>query len=144
MMYGINMPGNYTDVGFLFFYPIYGSTVVQSLFTTGSWQTIYALVWILEKEANKPYNKEVFNFYAGGSLFIYLCHDLWITVIASYAIFPYLAKNTEDGEGISFATSLTLMIVGTELLANLNYYLVVKLASLCAGKKKPRKPEGIE
>ena len=28
MIYGVNLPGNYTDVGFMFFYPIYGSTVM--------------------------------------------------------------------------------------------------------------------
>ena len=37
MMYGVCLPGTYTDVGFIFFYPIYGTTVMQSLFTTGTW-----------------------------------------------------------------------------------------------------------
>lgn len=139
MMYGVNMPGNYTNVGFMFFYPIYGSTVMQSLFTTGTWQIIYGLEWLLKKESNRMYNEEIFKFYTGGSLFVYLCHDFWITVINSYLVYPNLAQNSENGEGISFGVSLALVIVGTELLSNMNYYLFVKLLRCCSknqGKKR--------
>ena len=37
MVYGFLLPGNHTDVGFVFFYPLYGDTFTQSLFTTGTW-----------------------------------------------------------------------------------------------------------
>ena len=37
MIYGFLMPGNHTDVGFIFFYPLYGDTFTQTLFTTGTW-----------------------------------------------------------------------------------------------------------
>lgn len=127
MLYGINLPGNYTDVGFMFFYPIYGSTVMQSLFTTGTWQLIYGLCWLLKKESNKMYNETVFKFYTTGSLFVYLCHDFWITVIATYLIHPNLTKNNPNSEGLSFSTCMILMIFGTELMANMNYYFFLKI-----------------
>ena len=37
LFYGVNFPGNYSDVGFVFLYPIYGTVVMTSLFTTGTW-----------------------------------------------------------------------------------------------------------
>ena len=37
MVYGFFLPGNYTNVGFIFMYPLYGDTFTQSLFTTGTW-----------------------------------------------------------------------------------------------------------
>lgn len=86
MLYGINFPGNYNDVGYIFLYPIYGTPVMVSLFTTGTWQVIYGLEYIMKKEADHIYNENVFKFYTTGSLFIYLCHDLYITVIATYIL----------------------------------------------------------
>lgn len=37
MMYGVNFPGTTNDVGYLFFYPLYDDTVLQSTYTCGSW-----------------------------------------------------------------------------------------------------------
>jgi len=136
MVYGMNLPGNYTDVGFMFFYPIYGSTVMQSLFTTGTWQIIYGLCWLLNKECNRTFNDQVFEFFSNGSLFVYLCHDFWITIIATFIIYPNIPANTADGKGLSFGVCLALMLIGVEFLSNLNYYLFTKLYQCCFKKSK--------
>ena len=63
MVYGANIPGNYSEVGNIFFYPIYGGPVMSSLFTTGSWQVIYFLEWFMRKETDFVYNEKVFKFF---------------------------------------------------------------------------------
>jgi len=45
MIYGIFLPGNHSDVGIIFSYPIYDSSLIQTLFTSGSWLLIYFLCW---------------------------------------------------------------------------------------------------
>ena len=36
-LYGVLHPGNYTEVGYEFFFPIYGNIILNCLFTLGSW-----------------------------------------------------------------------------------------------------------
>ena len=86
--------------------------------------------WLAKRELNRPFHEDIFNFYSGGSLFLYLCHDLWITVIATYVIQPNLAS--ENSEGMPFALALAVMIVGTELLGNLNYYVFTSMFACCS------------
>ena len=136
LIYGINLPGLYNDVGFVFFYPIYGGLLPVTLFTMGTWQAIYGIEYFMRTEADYIYNKAFFKFYTVGSLFIYLCHDLWITVIATYIIIPNLKKNNSRVEGINFGFACFIMIFGVEFLSNLTYYLFVKLFMLCRCRKK--------
>lgn len=136
LLYGITLPGCYKDVGFVFFYPIYGHAVIMSLFTTGSWMVIYLADYIMRKEVDHVYNEKFFKFYTVGSLFVYLCHDLWITVIATYILLPNMKENNPRVEGISFQLALFTMIFGVEVLSNLTYYLFLKMYLLCCSKKK--------
>lgn len=136
MFYGLAMPGSYKNMGRAFFYPPYGDFLPLSLYTTGTWHTIYGLVWIMRKDANKIYNKKFFKFFTIGSLFIYLCHDLWICVIATFIVRPFFKENNEPGPGLNFTACLLIMFFGTEILSNLNYYLFVKMFMVCCMKKK--------
>ena len=52
MLYGLFLPGNHSDVGYMFMYPLYDDTVIQSLFTCGSWVFIYFLIWYSSAEMN--------------------------------------------------------------------------------------------
>jgi hypothetical protein len=54
--FGLFQPGNHSDVGYMFFYPLYDETFIQCLFTCGSWLIIYGVVWFMELECNKPFN----------------------------------------------------------------------------------------
>lgn len=45
-LYSLTAPTNHSDVGFMFYYPIYFRTSYQSLFCLGSWQWIYTLIWV--------------------------------------------------------------------------------------------------
>ena len=132
--YGINIPGNYTDVGFIFIYPIYSTTVMQSLFTTGTFQVIYAFEWLVAKECNHIFNKEVFDFVSNGSFIVYLSHGLWQNVAARVFVWPTIKKNGKM-ESLPFLMYLVLVFVFTELLSNLNYYLILKMYACCSKKK---------
>ena len=138
MLYGINIPGSYTDVGFIFFYPIYGNPIMLSMFTTGTWQAVYTLDWLMEKETNSIYNEKVFKFYTQGSMFVYLCHDLWITIIATYVVKPLTSASDSSRGTVSFPLCLFLMLFGVELLSNFNYYLFLKIGRACCGRREVR------
>ena len=83
----------------------------------------------------------MFKFFTGGSLVIYLCHDLWINGIASYVILPILPENNADAkdEEYPFGLFLTVMIIGTEFMSNLTYFLLQLLVSACSKKSGPKK-----
>lgn len=137
LLYGICQPGHYTDqADFLFFYPIYGDPTTLTFFTNGSWIIIYGLEYVMYKEANYVSNKEFFRFFTSGSLFIYLCHDLWITVVATFIIHPNSKDNNPRAEGLSLTMNLFIMFFAVEFLCNLHYYLIVRLLKWCYKKKK--------
>lgn len=113
-----------------------------TMFTTGTWQILYMADWLMKKEADYIYDKRLFDFFTTGSLFVYLCHDFWITIITVYILRPEKSDKAttqpKSALGISFRTAIWLMIIGVEVLSNLTYYLFVKLFELCSRKKKQR------
>lgn len=89
MLFGIFQPGNYSDVGYMFFFPMYSDTIIQSLFTTGSWLVVYFVNWLMEYECNKIYNANTYKLFTGSSMNAYLCHDLWIQFTIYFFIWPF-------------------------------------------------------
>ena len=57
MIYGFLMPGNYTNVGYVYTYPLYGDTFTQSLFTTGTWLFDYFFTWLYKIEVNRKFDE---------------------------------------------------------------------------------------
>ena len=86
LFYGVSQPYSSLDVGFMFFYPIYDDTRIQSLFTSGSWLGVFFLCWLLESELNKTFNKKVFKIVVNSSMYTYLAHDFFITVVAFFLL----------------------------------------------------------
>jgi len=87
--YAITSPQNYTEVGFLFFYPLYTDFTIQSLYTTGTWLWVYSLTWLMQYMANKKFNDTAYKYLTGSSLYAYVSHYLFIIVIANTIIRPY-------------------------------------------------------
>jgi hypothetical protein len=138
--YVMSMPGSYTNVGRRFFYPNYGDMIMQSIFTTGTWNSIYGLEWIMRKQANYVKNKKVFKFFTTGSLFVYLCHDMWITILSTLIVNPFYRDGSKPAEwGLPVELCLVIVFFGTEILSNLNYYLLVRLFLCCRNRKKKNK-----
>ena len=135
MIYGFLLPGNYTNVGFIFFYPIYGDTFTQSLFTTGTWQIIYFLCWLWKSECNAKFNEGFYKLYTESSMFVYIFHDMWINVLLATIVYPFK---------LSFAPSIVIVVLGSEFLSIMTYSAVNSLICPCRKKRKQNRPELIE
>ena len=118
--YSIVLPGPWSDVGFVFFYPIYGSTIHQSLYTCGSWLSIYVIEWHASIEWNKRFGT-AFDFIIESSLFLYLAHDLWIAIVCSLVIVPL---HSLDYNLALLAIFESLAVIG---LSHANFLLVKRL-----------------
>lgn len=137
--YGLFIPGSTTLPGRVFNYPRYSDFLMQSVYVTGTWHFIYVLTWMMRKESNSIRNKKLFSFFTVGSLFVYLCHDLWITIIMTCIVHPFFIENDSNEWGLKFTACLFITFFGCEILANLNYYLFVKLYMILCMKKRGKK-----
>lgn len=88
-IYALTSPQNYTEVGFLFFYPLYTDFTIQSLYTTGTWAWVYFITWVMHYMANKKFNNTAYKYLTGSSLYAYVSHYFFIIVIANTIIRPY-------------------------------------------------------
>jgi hypothetical protein len=52
-LYSLSSPQNYSETGFLFFYPLYGDWTVQCLYTSGTWMWVFTICWLMHAFANK-------------------------------------------------------------------------------------------
>ena len=95
---------NYSAMGHLFFYPLYGTFGLQCLYTTGTWIWLTTIIWIMAHIANKKFNETIYNYVSGSSLYAYVSHYFFILLISVLVVRPYK---------ISFLNALFLMFFGT-------------------------------
>ena len=122
-IYAMSCPMNYTQTGFLFFYPLYTDYTIQCLYTTGTWVWINLVVWMMEAFANKKFNDTTYNLACGSSMYAYVSHYFFIIMIAVLIIRPYK---------ITFLPALFLnifltngIILVTYMMMNFIYELIV-------------------
>lgn len=89
LLYSLTSAQNYTQVGFLFFYPLYNDYTIQCLYTTGTWVWLYFITWTMQHIANKKFNDNAYKYAAGSALYAYVSHYFFITVWGVYIIRPY-------------------------------------------------------
>lgn len=89
LLYALSSPQNYTQVGFLFFYPLYSDYTIQCLYTTGTWMWLYFITWSMHHIANKKFNDNVYKYVAGSALYAYVSHYFFIVLWAVFIIRPY-------------------------------------------------------
>lgn len=82
-------PMNHSDTGFLFYYPLYFKYLYQSLHTVGSWQWVYALVWVMKECANQKFNDYAYSVIVESSMWAYISHYFFIVVSANYIVRPW-------------------------------------------------------
>jgi hypothetical protein len=82
-------PTNHSDTGFLFYYPIYFKFLYQSLYTTGSWQWVYTLVWMMKEYANQKFNDFAYFLIVESSMWAYISHYFFVVVSANYIVRPW-------------------------------------------------------
>lgn len=111
-MYAITTPMNYTNLGHLFFYPLYTDYWLQCLYTSGTWVWLYSIIWIMAWVANDKFNDTIFNYVIGSSMYAYLSHYLYILLISVFIVRPYK---------LGFVNACALMFFGTQLIILLTY-----------------------
>jgi hypothetical protein len=114
-MYSITSPQNYTETGFLFFYPLYSDWYIQSLYTTGTWVWICMITWLMQAYCNKMFNQPTYKLLTGSSLYAYVSHYFFIIMIAIFVIRPYK---------ITFIPALVLEIVLTNAIILVTYIIL--------------------
>jgi uncharacterized membrane protein (DUF4010 family) len=58
-------------------------------------------------------------------MFIYLCHDLWEVIIASFLIYPLLYKEDQEVDFKFIGLAFAFITILTELMSFANYYAFV-------------------
>jgi len=111
-IYALTCPMNYSNMGHLFFYPLYSDYSLQCLYTTGTWLWVYTIIWVMAKIANDKFNDTVYNYVVGSSMFAYLSHYFFILLISVLVIRPYK---------IDFMPALFLMFFGCQLMIFMTY-----------------------
>ena len=117
-LYSLTSPTSHNNQGYLFFFPLYQETTLQSIYTTGTWIWLYFIFYHLENIANQKFNETWYDFICGGSLWIYLSHYLWLAMANRAIILQFQ---------MSFVPNVIINFIATELISNLTYIIVIKV-----------------
>lgn len=128
-LYAVSSPMNYTQTGFLFFYPLYTDYTIQCLYTTGTWVWVYVITWSMHAFSNKEFNKTTYKLVTGSSMYAYVSHYFFIIMIAVLIIRPYK---------MTFLPALFLNIFLTNALIILSYLFFVFVYELIVPPKKEK------
>jgi len=133
LLYALSSPSNYSQTGFLFFYPLYSDYTIQCLYTSGTWLWVFFVSWMMHAIANKKFNDTAYKLLSGSSLYAYLSHYFFIIVIAVMIVRPYK---------ISFLPALGLEIGLTNLTILVSYVIMDYLYGLVV-PPKVKKDDGV-
>lgn len=129
-MYCITVPMNYSNMGHLFFYPLYTDYWLQCLYTSGTWIWVYSIIWVMAWICNDKFNETIFNYVTGSSMFAYLSHYFYILLISVLVVRPYK---------INFVPACALMFFGCQLMIFLTYVPLNFLYELIFPPKQTKK-----
>jgi len=130
--YSITSPMVYSNMGHLFFYPLYSSYPLQCLYTCGTWMWVFSIIWMMALVGNDKFNETAYNLICGSSLYAYVSHYFFIVMIAVTIIRPYK---------IDFIPAFFIMLFGTEFLIFATYIPLNYLYELCVPPKQSKKQE---
>jgi hypothetical protein len=122
LVYSLSSPQNYTNTGFLFFYPLYADYSIMCLYTSGTWLWVYAISWAMAWIANKKFNEYTYRILTASSLYAYLSHYLYIILIAVTIIRPYQLTFV-PGLIIEFVL-VNVIIIASYVLFDWLWYLI--------------------
>lgn len=98
------------------------------MYTVGGYFWIYVYVFLAVHFTNREFSKVQFKFFSGVSMYAYICHYMWIVIIAHFVIIPCK---------FSFGVSTLILIVGTTTGICTSYIGLTSLTKfLCPPKKK--------
>lgn len=132
LIYSITSPTVYSNMGHLFFYPLYSNYGLQCLYTTGTWLWVYTIIWIVAKIGNDKFNPTFYKYFCGASLYAYLSHYFYILIISVLVVRPYK---------ITFIPALFIMLFGTFFIIFITYAPLLFLYELIVPEKPTKKME---
>jgi len=121
-VYAWSTPMNYKNMGHLFFYPLFEEYWLMCLHVVGTWTWVYTIVWLLAEFGNSQFNRIIYNFVNGCSLYAYLSHYFFIVLIAVSIVRPYQIGFIGAFFLIFFGTFLCIIV--TFIPLNFLYELV--------------------
>lgn len=130
LVYSVTSPTIYSNMGHLFFYPLYSVYWVQCLYTTGTWIWVYFIIWMMAKVGNDKFNDTAYNLLCGSSLYAYVSHYFFILIISVGIIRPYK---------IGFIPAFFIMMFGTEFLIFATYIPLNFIYELIVPPKQTKK-----
>ena len=126
VLYGIYLPGNHSQVGSVYTYPIYTNFHMNCLFVLGAWLSLYCILYFIKSETNCEFNPAVYKLTTDSSLWCYISHCLFDNMFLSWFIVPF--KNEEEAKGgFAFLFCLFLTIIFTEITCIGSYIGLTKL-----------------
>jgi len=137
--YGLFVAGHHSNTGFYFVYPMYIYAVDNAFFVIGTWQTIYALLYIYEMQINDVFNEKWYSLVTRSSMFVYIAHDFWQTAIISSLVYNNVSTYNKEKVlvkegGLPIFWALFIVFIGSECLVIANFLLFEK----CMKSKKKR------
>ena len=130
LMYSITSPTVYSNMGHLFFYPLYSSYPLQCLYTTGTWIWLYFVIWMMAKVGNEKFNDTAYDLICGASLYAYVSHYFFIIILSATIIRPYK---------LNFIPAFFIMMFGTEFLIFATYIPLNFIYELIVPPKQTKK-----
>jgi hypothetical protein len=129
-IYAMTSPMNYSNMGHLFFYPLYSTYGLQCLYTTGTWLWVFSIIWIMAHIANDKFNPMIYNYVCGSALYAYVSHYFFILMFSVLLIRPYK---------IEFMPAFFIMFFGTQLVIMITYIPLNFLWELVFPPKESKK-----
>jgi len=121
-VHGCLVPGNHSELGSVYMFPIYMTRYLNAQFLLGAWFSTYLVLWLFKTELNKPFDPKVFKFVSDSSLWCYISHVLMQGIVVAVLVVPL--KDTLN-YGIAVIVTFTL----SEIMCLASYYGLTKLCT---------------
>lgn len=89
-IYGILWASTDLYQGHFVVYPFYLDTAQRALMVTGSWLYMYCVIWVGETQLNHKFDEHVLNFVSRTSMYVFISHDIFCTILVTFIFYPLL------------------------------------------------------
>ena len=121
-LHGCLVPGNHSELGSVYMFPIYMTRYLNAQFLLGSWFSTYLVLWLFKTELNQQFDPKVFKFVSDSSLWCYISHVLMQGIVIAVLINPLK-------DMLNYGVSVAVTFVLSEIMCLASYYGLNKLTT---------------
>jgi len=121
-VHGCLVPGNHSELGSVYMFPIYMTRYLNAQFLLGSWFSTYLVLWLFKTELNKPFDAKVFKFVSDSSLWCYISHVLMQGIVIAVLINPLK-------DMLNYGVAVIVTFILSEIMCLASYYGLSKLTT---------------